>query len=207
MKYLANRPIILASESPRRRELLSMLGVPFGIEVSMVDEKIEPKSALDPTDYAGILATQKAEAVAKSNSNATVIGADTIVYLDNEMFSKPRDEQEAKVFLTKLSGKTHTVVTAVAIVNYGKVFTFLNETEVTFYELDEEAIDAYIATGDALDKAGGYGIQSGGALLIEEIKGDFYSVMGLPIAALSRHLETLEIISLKRGASTYDRRP
>lgn len=200
MEFVANQPIILASESPRRQELLAMLGVPFEVTKSNVLENDEGIAKLSLTEYAKVLAVRKAEAVAKNYPEAAVIGADTIVGLGTRVFPKPRNIEEAKQFLQELSGKTHVVVTAVAVQVAGKTVAFAHETKATFYELDDALIDAYIATGDPLDKAGAYGIQSGGAFFVKEIQGDYYSVMGLPIAMLQRKLQALGILSLKGGA-------
>lgn len=203
MEFVTNRSIILASESPRRQELLELLGIPFEVMVSNVLENEEEIGALSLAEYAKTLAVRKAEAAAKCNPKAAIIGADTIVGFEGEIFPKPRNSEEAKLFLQQLSGQTHSVVTAVAIAMAEEVVAFVHETEVSFYELEEELIDAYIATGDPLDKAGAYGIQSGGALFVKEIKGDYYSVMGLPIAILARQLQVLNILSLKGGATEY----
>ena len=204
MKFVANRPIILASKSPRREELLAILGIPFEVMGSNVLENEEEISSLDLADYAKVLAVRKAKAVAKRYPEAAIIGADTIVGLEGRIFPKPENSEEAKLFLQKLSGQTHSVVTAVAIVTGEEVVAFAHETKVSFYELDDGLIDAYIATGDPLDKAGAYGIQSGGAFFVKEIKGDYYSVMGLPIAMLARQLQLLNILSLKGGATKHD---
>lgn len=200
MKFVANQPIILASESPRRQELLAMLGVPFKVMGSDVLENEKEIGSLSLDDYAKVLAVRKAKAVAKRNPKVVVIGADTIVGLEERIFPKPRNSEEAKLFLQILSGQSHSVVTAVAIAIGEEVIAFTHETKVSFYELSEELIDAYIATGDSLDKAGAYGIQSGGAFFVKEIKGDYYSVMGLPIAMLARQLQLLNVLSLKGGA-------
>lgn len=200
MNIVANKPIILASESPRRQELLSMLGVPFEVTKSNVLENEEEIASLSLTEYAKVLAVRKAEAVAENHPEAAVIGADTIVGLETKILPKPRNTEEAKRFLQKLSGQTHVVVTAVAVATAGKVVAFAHETKVAFFELDDALIDAYIATGDPLDKAGAYGIQSGGAFFVKEIQGDYYAVMGLPIAMLRRQLQSLGILSLKGGA-------
>lgn len=204
LKIQTNEKIILASGSPRRKELLAMLGVPFEIKTSKVNENEEGNQTADLSGYAEKLAVQKAKAVALIHPDAVVIGADTIVGLERQVFPKPANREEAKSFLQQLSGKTHTVVTAVAIVNRDHVHVFSEEVRVTFYELTETLIDAYLGTGDSLDKAGGYGIQTAGALLVKGIQGDYYSVMGLPIASLFRHLQSLGIISLEGGGLLHD---
>ena len=185
MIFKSEKPIILASGSPRRKELLELLGVPFEIVVSNVPEN-EPSSELSSVEYAQSLAITKTVTVAENYPDAVVIGADTIVALDKHIFPKPENNEEAKKFLRRLSGRTHSVITSVAISVAGKTYTFTDETKVTFIELDDALIDMYVASGDSLDKAGAYGIQSGGALFVEEIVGDYYSVMGLPISALNK---------------------
>lgn len=197
MNFVANKRIILASESPRRQELLAMLGVSFEVAKSNVLEDEVKNAEQSLVAYAKMLAIQKAEAVAKDEPEAVVIGADTIVGMEKNVFPKPKNAKEARQFLRELSGQTHMVVTAVAIVNNGHVTAFAYETNVTFYELDDALIEAYIATGDPLDKAGAYGIQSGGAFFVKEIQGDYYAVMGLPIAMLRKELQALGILSLK----------
>lgn len=197
MKFKTNKPIILASGSPRRKELLMMLGVDFDIVTSHADENNAELLTTSFSEYALNNAMIKASAVAKDYRDAVVIGADTIVGLGKRIFPKPKNKEEAKAFLNELSGQTHTVTTAVVIIMNDEKFTFANETKVTFYELTNALIDIYIASGDSLDKAGAYGIQSGGALFVEAIEGDYYSVMGLPIAALFNLLETLGIVSLE----------
>ena len=199
MQFTVKKKIVLASESPRRKELFSMLNVPFAAVKSNVTENMEGMKAEDLIDYAKKLAVDKAEAVARHHTDAVVIGADTIVGSGLQVFPKPRDADEAKRFLMSLSGKTHSVVTAVAIVAEGIRDVFAVETEVVFHELDEALIDHYIATGDPLDKAGAYGIQSGGAFFVKELKGDYYAVMGLPIGKLTRHLRSHGVLSLEGG--------
>lgn len=203
MKFTTDQSIILASGSPRRKELFELLGVPFEIVTSNVSEE-GLSSDMEFVEYAQSLAITKAMSVAERYPDAVVIGADTIVGLGKRIFLKPQNDAEAKVFLKELSGKTHSVVTGVAISVKGRTYTFADETKVTFMELDDALIDAYVASGDPFDKAGAYGIQSGGALFVEEIKGDYYSVMGLPIAALTRHLRMLGVITLEGGAQEDD---
>ncbi|MDS9471329.1 nucleoside triphosphate pyrophosphatase [Sporosarcina pasteurii] len=198
MKFLANQPIILASESPRRKELLQKLGIPFQTMKSNVVENVEstPSSV---NRYVTELAIEKAKAIAKHHVEKAVIGADTIVSFNGKVFPKPKDKEQAKQFLQTLSGQTHLVITAVAIMYAGEAHSFFSETKVTFYELDDAMIDAYIETGDCFDKAGAYGIQSGGLLFVQALSGDYYSVMGLPVAQLSRVLQDIGAITLKRS--------
>lgn len=204
MNFNVKKNIILASESPRRKELLAMLGIPFDSVKSNVIENDASRTTTNLIHYAESLAIQKAEAVARSYPNAVIIGADTIVGLGTRVFPKPENNLEAKSFLQQLSGKTHSVITAVAIVDDGETHVFSEEVFVSFYELEDALIDAYVKTGDSLDKAGAYGIQTQGALFVKEIIGDYYAVMGLPIASLLRHLQTLGIIAVQGGLLPRD---
>lgn len=204
MNFNVKKNIILASESPRRKELLAMLGIPFDSVKSNVIENDASRTTTNLIHYAESLAIQKAEAVARSHPNAVIIGADTIVGLGTRVFPKPENNLEAKSFLQQLSGKTHSVITAVAIVDDGETHVFSEEVFVSFYELEDALIDAYVKTGDSLDKAGAYGIQTQGALFVKEIIGDYYAVMGLPIASLLRHMQTLGIIAVQGGLLPRD---
>jgi len=178
--------LILASQSPRRKELLKKLQIPFQVVASNIDERLF--ADLPPTDLVVTLAEQKAKAVSRFYPDSFVIGADTIVTLDNEILGKPSDRQEAKQMLKRLSGRTHTVYTGVAVAHKQIVESFIDKTEVTFWEVSEEEIDSYLDSGEPFDKAGAYGIQGLGALFVQAISGDYYSVVGLPIARLSRLL-------------------
>lgn len=195
MKYIVNKDVVLASESPRRQELLEKLSIPFHAVKSNVIEKYEevPRNV---TDYVTDLAIQKAKAVAKRNLGKVIIGADTIVSFEGRIFPKPESKEQAKAFLQTLSGETHLVLTAVAVVNNAQVHAFVSETKVTFYELTEAMIDAYVETNDPYDKAGAYGIQSSGLFFVKEIQGDYYAVMGLPIAELSKTLVEIGVLAL-----------
>ncbi len=189
---LENKKLILASGSPRRRELIEKLKLPFEVEVSDVDESIPAEVATESA--AEYLSGVKAEAVYElhKDQDVIVVGADTIVVYDGEIYGKPKDEADAYRMLSNLSGNTHLVITGVTVIvgNAGRrqKQSFSNVTRVTFYELSDEEIRAYIATGEPSDKAGAYGIQEQGALLVKHIEGDFYSVMGLPIAELAHTL-------------------
>ncbi len=195
MVFTLNKELILASQSPRRHELLEKLGVPFQAEQSHVIENAK-KEEETVEQYVTTLAIQKAEAIAKKYPNKVIIGADTIVTINGQVLPKPENKVQAKSFLKMLSGEKHTVLTAVAIVDEGKVTSFVSETAVTFYELAEEMIEAYIQTEDPYDKAGAYGIQSNGLFFVKEIHGDYYAVMGLPIAELTEKLLALNILSI-----------
>lgn len=174
---------ILASQSPRRRELLSLILPAFEVCPADADETLRPGAPLE--DEIVRLALAKARAVAETHPDAAVIGSDTMVTIDGAALGKPKDAADAKRMLTTLSGRTHRVLTGVAVVSPGgEAKTALNVTEVTFRALREDEIDRYIATGEPLDKAGAYGIQGRGAPLVRSITGDYYSVMGLPVAQL-----------------------
>lgn len=178
--------IILASASPRRKELLSTAGVNFTVKVADVEEKIEP--GLTPDKVVMSLALQKAKAVAAENPEAVVIGADTVVVLDGEILGKPQSEENAVEMLTALSGRCHTVYTGVALIKGDKVRNFCEATQVEFYDLTKEEIEAYVATKDCMDKAGAYGIQTNGCVLISGINGDYFNVVGLPVSKVYREL-------------------
>lgn len=178
--------VILASTSPRRKELLQLLEIPFQIASANVDESFD--KTLSPAEIVQTLALRKARAVAKDNKTAVVIGADTIVVLKDEILGKPSNSTEAIAMLTNLSGKTHSVYTGVALVQNDKQMTFFEKTNVLFWELTTEEINSYVKTGEPFDKAGGYGIQDVGATLVKKINGDYYNVVGLPVSKLVRQL-------------------
>lgn len=202
--------MILASASPRRRELLARILTDFTIEPAQIDEaevfrdfrgsggKIAgtPK-ILNPQKLVELLALKKAEYVRDRHPQEFVLGADTIVLKDEEVLSKPRDKQEAINMLRALSGAWHEVHTGVAILTPRETLVFSDIARVKFNELDhyqEELIQAYVASGHPLDKAGAYGIQEEGAFLVEKISGDFYTVMGLPLNLTRRYLAKLGLV-------------
>ena len=178
--------IILASASPRRRELMELAGYDFEVIcadiVEVVPENVQPQEVVMS------LALQKAQAVAAEHGGSVVVGSDTVVALDGKILGKPHSEQEACEMLRSLSGKTHKVFTGVAIVCGDKVKNFFDETDVEFYPLGDDEIKKYVATGEPMDKAGAYGIQGKGSVLVKKINGDFFNVMGLPIAKLYREM-------------------
>lgn len=178
--------IILASASPRRKELMELAGYDFEVICADIVEVV-PEEAM-PQEVVMSLALQKAQAVAAEHKEAVVIGSDTVVALDGKILGKPHSEQEACEMLHSLSGRTHKVFTGVAIVCGGKVKNFFDETDVEFYSLGDDEIKKYVATGEPTDKAGAYGIQGKGSVLVKRINGDFFSVMGLPIAKLYREM-------------------
>lgn len=180
--------LILASGSPRRKELLEQAGFSFDVVVSDVEEITESNAS--PAHIAQQNARIKAMAVAKTlPSDFTIIGADTIVVLNNHIFGKPVDVQEASAMLHELSGKTHQVITGVCIIHNDDVLTFAESTDVTFKQLSGDEISNYVATGEPLDKAGAYGIQGIGKVLVDHIDGDYNNVVGLPVARLQRALD------------------
>lgn len=181
--------LILASASPRRRELLSLITTDFTVVPAQGEETAD--TSLTPHLLVQELARQKAAEVAASHPYDAIIGADTLVFLGAEIMGKPADRSDAKRMLTLLSGNIHTVITAVSIAQNGVVTkVFAEETKVEFFHLTDEEITAYIATGEPMDKAGAYGIQDKGALLVKGIAGDYYNVMGLPVGRLYRELRS-----------------
>lgn len=174
--------IVLASQSPRRADLLERLGLEFEVEPADIDEGY-PEHEM-PATYAERLAREKAIAVAHRNHGALVIGSDTIVVLDSDVLGKPEDEADAVRMLNRLSGREHEVFTAVAAVLGGRVESSVERVSVRFRALDEREIEAYVATGEPLDKAGAYGIQGFGSALVESIQGDYFAVVGLPVVRM-----------------------
>lgn len=190
------KQIILASASPRRKKLLEQFGLIVKVVPSNIDEKLNPR--LKSKSQAENLSLEKAQTVAKNYKEAIVLAADTLVSIENDILGKPKNEQEAKRMLRKLSGKTHTVITGFTIINTQtrKSMTESVETKVTFRKLTDAEIKTYLKKENTLDKAGAYGIQTWGALLVEKINGDFFNVMGLPISTVIPSLKKfgLEIL-------------
>ncbi|MBS5449599.1 MAG: septum formation inhibitor Maf [Coriobacteriia bacterium] len=183
--------MILASSSPRRFQLLSEAGIDFRVVPSDYDESQLRSEPHTPEALVMQLARRKAFSVAESaaKKGEPVIGADTIVVVDENVLGKPRDEADARDMLFSLSNRTHEVMSAVCVVRDGEaIIGFTERTRVRFYDLSPAEIDAYIATGEPMDKAGAYGIQGLGRHLVRSIKGDYYTVVGLPIARLVREL-------------------
>lgn len=181
--------LILASKSPRRKELLSIITTNFEIKPAVGEENADEN--LPPEEYVKCLATDKASEIAEQYPEDTVIGSDTVVAANGEILGKPKDADDAKRMLTLLSGTRHSVFTGVCIIKNGEKTVFCEETKVKFFELTEAEVDAYIATKEPFDKAGAYGIQDKGATLVEGIDGDYYNVMGLPVGRLYRVLKSL----------------
>jgi septum formation protein len=183
--------LILASGSPRRAELLHMLGLDFVIRPAGIDETYLPGE--EPGAHAERLAREKAAAIAGSAPESIVIGSDTVVIVDDDVLGKPGDADEAVEMLLRLQGREHTVATGVAVVANGSVESAVERVRVRFRTFDRALARAYVATGEPMDKAGAYGIQGYGATLVERIDGDYFSVMGLPVSRLIRILERLGI--------------
>ena len=184
------RELILASASPRRKELLLQLGIPFSVEIGNVDEESVAKAAASPKETVCLLAEAKAKKVLENKRDTTllVLGADTVVAQGNHIFHKPKNEAEAFSTLTALSGKKHTVYTGFALLKQTEQSIIRHVeavgTDVYFRPLTEKEILAYIATGEPMDKAGAYGIQGKGAFLADHIEGDYNAVVGLPLSRL-----------------------
>ncbi|MCR5099251.1 MAG: Maf family protein [Lachnospiraceae bacterium] len=185
--------MVLASNSPRRREILTQGGLEYIVDAADVDENV---GIDDPVGLVEALSLKKSMAVADSHPESIIIGADTVVALGSEIMGKPADEADARAMLKKLSGVTHQVVTGVTLIkpeDQGKRehVTFHSVTDVTFYELSDEEIEAYVSTKEPLDKAGAYGIQGRGALLVESISGEYLNVVGLPLGRLNQELKKI----------------
>ncbi|KAJ8729115.1 hypothetical protein PYW08_000696 [Mythimna loreyi] len=189
MHILKQKNIILASGSPRRKELIENIGLKVGLCPSLFEENLDPKSFNSFTEFVEETALQKVLEVEKrlileGNKPDVVIGADTMVTLGKEMFGKPTSEAEAFEILSRLSGRGHTVYTGVVIKALDKVVKFTEKTDVFFGKMDEQQIRGYIATGEPMDKAGGYGIQGVGGTFVERVEGDYFTVVGLPLYRL-----------------------
>ena len=188
---MKERRLIVASASPRRRELLAQAGFVFQVEPSDADETLP--EGVTPAAAVELLASRKAQSVAEKHPDDVVLGCDTIVALDGEKLGKPQTAADAKAMLRRLSGKTHTVYTGVCITDGTRTERFVSATDVTFYPLSAQTIDAYVATGEPMDKAGAYGIQGLGSVLVQSFSGDYFTVVGLPLAQCARVLATFGI--------------
>ena len=180
--------IILASKSPRRKELLSIITNDFVIKTADVDETLPENIA--PQKAVEYLSKIKAEPF--KNDKEIVIGADTVVAIDGKILGKPKDKADAYNMLKMLSGKEHSVFTGVTVIGQSKADTFSVETRVKFFDLTDDEINDYINTGEPFDKAGGYGIQGKGSLLVEKIDGDYFNVVGLPVSRLAKALSAFD---------------
>ena len=184
-----NHEILFASKSPRREELMKDCGFPFRVEVKetleIYDSSLSPELAIEQ------IALQKALSISKLYPEHIVLGCDTMVVIHGEPLGKPKDKTDASRMLHLLCGATHEVISGVALVYRGNKILFHEVTEVTFYDADEEFIQSYVNSPEPYDKAGAYGIQGAGKLLVRKINGDYYNVMGLPIAKIYRELKKL----------------
>ncbi len=181
--------LILASASPRRRELLVAIGLVFDVIPSAVEEIRNPGEAV--AGYVSRLAREKAREVARRHPQAWVIGADTVVFIDGEILEKPRDEAEASHMLSRLSGREHTVYSGLTLccIDQDREETVIEETRVRMSTLDPGRIDWYVSTGEPMDKAGAYAVQGIGAMFIESIDGNYTNVVGLPLSTLLTMME------------------
>ncbi|MBD7935677.1 MULTISPECIES: Maf family protein [Cytobacillus] len=186
---MQTQTLILASTSPRRKQLLEQMNLSFKVKGSHVDERYDAN--LKPDEIVQTLAERKARAVYNNECDTFVIGSDTVVVHKGEVLGKPIDEEEAYLMLKNLSNGTHEVYTGVAILTANKITRFSVVTKVEFWSLSEEEIYAYIQTGEPFDKAGAYGIQGIGAALVKQIHGDYFAVMGLPISQTIRELRKI----------------
>lgn len=181
--------IILASNSPRRHELMKLLNLDYEIQASDIEEIND--LSLSHEELVMDLAFQKANAIFKDNKDALVLGFDTLVIIDNLILGKPKDEEEAKHFLQILSGKTHKVLTGCAMIKKGYSRSFHTQSLVTFWDLTEKEIDDYIKTKEPMDKAGAYGIQDHGSIFIKDISGDYFTIVGFPISRINQELKKI----------------
>ena len=186
--------IYLASQSPRRKQLMELTGLAFCVRPTNTDES--GAEGMTPKNTVEYLSKIKAEALFDDISeNDIIIGSDTVVSIDGKILGKPKDEADAVCMLKKLSGRTHSVFTGVTLLKKTadgmKCETFSCKTDVEFFELSDSEIDEYVKTGEPLDKAGAYGIQERGALFVRGINGDFFNVVGLPVSALVRKLKSV----------------
>jgi septum formation protein len=184
--------IILASQSPRRADLLRMLGLTFETMPADIDETYRAGEL--PAPHTERLARGKVEAIATRERDAIVIGSDTVVVVDGDVLGKPRDRQDAVAMLMRLQGRDHEVATGIAVAAHGTLRSGVERVRVSFRSFPEEVADAYVATGEPMDKAGSYGIQGYGSTLVERIEGDYFAVMGLPIRRMIGLLESVGLV-------------
>ena len=185
------KKLILASQSPRRRELLEKCGLPFICEPADIDETIAEGN--DLSEEIKRLSRRKAEAVLALHPDAVVIGSDTIVAIDGKVLGKPRDRSEAKQMLQMLSGNTHQVITGLCVISSSRCFQDVSVSHVTFAPLSSDEIDAYVSSGECDDKAGAYAIQGGAGRFITNIDGDYYAIMGLPLNSVYEELKNISL--------------
>lgn len=180
--------VILASQSPRRKELMGLFHIPFTVRVSDADETMPPE--LSPAEAVALVSRRKAEAVPRQTDDL-VIAADTIVVLGEEILGKPKDPADARRMLRLLSGRDHQVMTGMTLLRGQQTLVCTEITDIHFRPLSDREIDAYVRTGEPMDKAGSYGIQGGAALFAERLVGDYYNVMGLPVCRLGQLLREI----------------
>ena len=180
--------LILASQSPRRKELLGLFHIPFAVRVADIDETMDENRP--PFDEVARVSRLKAEAIARGEDDV-VIAADTIVVCEGRVLGKPRSQEDAKAMLRLLSGRDHQVMTGMTVLRGDTACTCTEVTDIHFRELSAREIEAYVASGEPMDKAGSYGIQGGAALFAEKMVGDYYNVMGLPVCRLWQVLAQL----------------
>ena len=190
--------VILASASPRRRELLTLIGIVHEVRPADIDESLLPGET--PVGHSERLARAKAHTIAEHEAHAVVIAADTIVVLDGDILGKPKDRADAAAMLSRLSGRTHDVYTAIAVARGAFTQSAVERVAVTFRALTEDEIVQYIDTGEPMDKAGAYGVQGYGATIVERVDGDYFSVMGLGLRRLVALLAAV-------GVTYHFRRP
>ncbi len=188
---MSNVTVVLASASPRRRELLALVGVPHTISPADINESV--RSGESPRDHVERLAREKAAVVAARYPDALTIAADTVVVLDGDIMGKPTSGDDAERALARLSGRTHTVVTGMACSFNGKTVSAVEEVAVTFRPLSAADISEYVGTGEPMDKAGSYGIQGYGATIVQRIDGDYFAVMGLSLVRLVEMMKQLSV--------------
>jgi septum formation protein len=179
--------LVLASQSPRRAELIGRLGLTFDTVPADIDERYLPHE--EPPAHAERLAAEKAQTIAARRPDALVVGSDTIVVVDGDVLGKPRDAAHAVEMLMRLSGREHEVCTGIAVAQGARTESALERVRVHFREIDRHAAERYVATGEPMDKAGAYGIQGFGSALVERIQGDYFSVMGLPVVRMLALIE------------------
>lgn len=198
------QPLILASKSPRRRELLASIGLEFEVRTSEVPEQLGPGEAV--TDYVTRLAQEKARAVAKNAPYAWVIAADTVVFLDGHVLEKPRDRDHAVEMFETLAGRTHTVFSGVNLTNRSMEHstTELVSSEVTIAPLDRATIEWYVDTGEPMDKAGSYAIQGIGAMFVDRVEGSYTNVVGLPLPTLFRMMTRAGISPIHQPGRSHE---
>ena len=190
------KTIILASASPRRKEILKITGLKFKVDASDYEENLNLK--LNPHKLARFLSSEKAKIVSRKYKNALIIAADTFIVFKNKILGKPHTEKEAKKMLNSLNNRAHSVITGFTIIDTGnkRKISKSVETKVWFKKLSQKELDSYVKTKEPLDKAGAYAIQGIGALLIRKIEGDYFNVIGLPLSDLTENLKKFGIYAL-----------